>query len=429
MPRVRTIQALIFLIAMAMGMVGLMVWQPKGHLKWAENFLSPVKNESFRVGAKIEDKLPPDSRERVIREVTPPAHTALDFVICEIDDDPEQINAFGLYHPADLAITLNNLRDQGVKQIFISTHLHWPNKEPAENNTLATAMQGFDSVVVTTPLRRQLAGTPITPAFLRSSLPLSGIDGDSELLPRVNSFSLEPNLRFPQNTYAGFSTLESENATSTVPLLARWDDRLVFSSLLLALMQQYKATPEDVQVVLGSYIRLGNTGNIIPINSFGHYQPDLSFTAKPAPRTITSALSGQSSIIGATQKSAILTANGQRSSQFEAIDSPYFKLSQLAFTPRVSAPMTLKRIPLWLECILIADVAFLCAWFLAYRSMRRNTAFLISLIGIGLTFLSVYHIFHYWSPVSVYLLTLLSGWTLTTILAKPARRSLLSEEH
>ena len=405
-------------------MLGLLVWQPTGKLAWADNLLSPIKNEAFGIGAKIEDNTNGETRDRIIRKIAPPSHAALDYVICEIDDDSEQVNAFGLYHPTDLAITLLNLQEQGVQRVFLSTHLHWPDREPEENSTLSTAMRGFENVVVTAPLRRALHSVPLPPAFMRASIPASEVLGSSQRFPVINNLDMMHGIDFPQNTYAGFNLLESETPIDSLPMVARWNDRIVFSAVLLALMQNNKITPDQLLVQSGEYIRIGNSGNIIPIDEFGHFHPDPTFTAKNPPRRTTSALSGESSIIGATQKNAIVTATGNKTSEFEAIGDPYFKLSQLAYTPRVSGTETLSRLPNWLEYILIVDVAALAAWLLAYGFMRRNTAFLIALFAIWLLFLALYHTLQYWSPVSVHTLTLLTGWTLSNILAKPARRAL-----
>lgn len=421
---VRIVQAFIFLITLGVGLAALFIWQPGGRLSKVDDVLSPIKNESFSIGAKIEDNTPEGSRDRIIREVAPPSHSALDYVVCEIDDDPEQVNAFGIYHPADIAITLSNLRQQGVQRVYLSTHLHWPELDLEENNTLSTALKPFQSAVVSAPLRRNLSADHITPAFIRASIPASEVRGGLELLPVVNSIGIEPDVIFPGNTYAGFSSLESEKSSDSVPLVARWGDRVVFSATLLGLMQNSKVTPDQLIVQPGDYIRIGNTGNIIPIDTFGHFKPDPLFTAKTPPRTITSALSGESSIIGATQKAAIITATGTNSSKFEAVGSPYEKLSILAYSPRVSGAKTLSRIPTWLECILIVDIAILSAWLLAYKSLRRNISFLLTQVAIWVVFLIIYHILSYWSPVAVYSLTLLTGWTLSIVLAKPVRRSL-----
>ncbi|MGJ8672347.1 hypothetical protein [Rubritalea sp.] len=430
MKQLRIFQVFLFLIALGVGLLGLFLWQPNHKLDWADSVFSPAQNESFRIGAKIEDKVPAGSRDRITRKIAPPSHTALEYVFCEIDDDPEQVNAFGIYHPADLAITLTNLKQQGVQRLFITTHLHWPDKDLEETNTLATAMRGLESVVVTAPLRRNFKSDPIPPEFLSASIPLDQVIGQTELIPVVNSLAVAPNVLFPENTYAGFSELESEQVSENPPLLARWDKRIVFSSTLLALMQHCRITPDQLQVQLGSWIRIGNTGNIIPIDQFGRFSPDPDFInpkEHSPPRTLTSALSGEASIIGATQTEAILSATGSKSSQFEAIGNPYQKLSRLAYTPRAAGAETLHRIPIWLECILIADIACLCAWLLAYPAWRRNIAFVISTMAMLLLFLTLYHTAHYWSPISIYLLTLLAGWTLSMILAKPARRVINSQ--
>lgn len=394
------------------------MWHPAEKLAQIDKLLSPLNKADFRIGAFVEDASSDDSHEKVIREIVPPLHKALDFLICEIDDDPDQLNAFGIYHPTDLAITLENLNNQGIQQLFISTHLHWPALEAEEKATLATAMQSFSSVVIAAPVRRNITTQAIPPSFLRSSIPASRIHGNAELLPIINNLSFDSDIQFPANTHAGFSSIESEKATSSIPLVARWDDRVIFSATLLALAQHSKVSPQDISVYPGKCIRIGNAANLIPINEFGHYQPDSTFSEKQPARTITSALSGESTIIGATQTFAILTATGIKSSQFEAIGQPFKKLSQLAFTPRVSSATALHRIPRWLECILLVDIALLSAWLLRYRGIRRHAYFLLSATIIWIAFSLLCRVAPYWSPLSIYLLPLAAGWLSAMVFSK-----------
>lgn len=403
---------------MGLGLTALFVWHPAGKLSHLDALLSPFSRSGSLVGSKVEDSSQhPYHGDKSVREITPALQSDLNYLVCEVDDDPEQLNAFGLYHPTDIAITLANLKSQGIEHLFISTHLHWPSLETEEKNTLTTAMQGYSSIVISAPVRRSLTAQPLTPAFYRASVPASSAVGSTALLPAVNSLSVTPDISFPENTLAGFSAIESEEETRSMPLVARWGDRLIFSSPLLALTQRSGVSPNQLTVHPGKYIRVGNAGNVIPIDEFGHYQPAQETLFSPA-RRLASAKSGTVSIIGATQTFAILTATGESSSQFEAVGTPFQKLSQLADTPRVTSSTTLRRLPLWLECILIVDIAMLGAWLAGYRGLRRHIYFLISLLCTAAILSLLPLSLHYWTPLSLHALPLAAGWLLSLFFSK-----------
>lgn len=404
---------------------GLYVQLNSSHYAWLSTLdltLSPVQNEKFQIGAKVADPHIADQRALTVRKVLGPSNVKLDYLVCNIDDDPDQLNAFGLYHPADLAITCLNLQELGIKRAFLTTHLHWPELDAASNGTLASALEKFDQAVVSTPLRRQFNSSAISPAFIRSSIAINNVEGDTSLLAVVNHQSHPPTVQIPENTWIGFSHIEREESPGSEPLIALWDDRIVFSASLLHLIQRAGISLDEVNITLGSYIRLGHKGHFIPIDSFGRFTHNLDLETPQAERETTSADSGSASIIGARQEDAIVMANGEKTTKFASIPHVLEQVTQLLHTPRAGAPESIKRLAPWAEVSLLVLVCLSIIRLARYKGLRLTLSYLCITLALWICLLALYHGLHYWSPMSSYLSALLIGWTLTTILAKPLAR-------
>ena len=155
------------------------------------------------------------------------------YLVCSIDDDPDGTNAYGIYDPTDLAVTVSNLVRLNTRHLFLGTHLYWPDLPSIENNTLNSQLGLLDSCILSVPLRRSAAKVDIPNYLLDSSVALAEVNGNTLTLPRVNNLSLFPTMKIPNNCKVGFSQLESEPETSNIPLRAVWGDRVVLPSLLI----------------------------------------------------------------------------------------------------------------------------------------------------------------------------------------------------
>jgi hypothetical protein len=63
--------------------------------------------------------------------------------------------------------------------------------------------------------------------------------------------------------------LESEPHGDFPPLLARWDDRVVFSFPLLVVLQRLNLPPAGVEIRPGKFLRLSSDGPVVPIDEYG----------------------------------------------------------------------------------------------------------------------------------------------------------------
>jgi hypothetical protein len=351
------------------------------------------------------------------------------YLVCSIDDDPEGVNAYGIYDPTDLAVTVSNLVRLNTKHLFLGTHLHWPDLPLVENNTLNSQLELLDSCIISTPLRRAADTVDIPKYLLDSSVALAEVNGSALTLPQVNNLSLAPTLKIPSNCKVGFSQLESELETSSIPLLAVWGDRVILSSLLLERMHHLKLGPADIQITVGKAISLGGTGNVIPIDKFGYFSPTYS-PEIAEPHLISADITSVKESPVSTAN-AVLTASGVRADSYRAIESPVKLLTQLTLTPVFKNTVRYQRIWWWAELILAAVVAFLLtlAVRLSVISYWLWALVLLSCLAMGSISLSIVTIFY--SPIIYLLLALIVCMIVFPLLKRRANfiNELIDNQH
>lgn len=204
-------------------------------------------------------------------------------IVVALGDDPDGFFQSSPAAPIDIAVVLRNLPRLGADKAAIGIVLAWDEPDPMGLTALDNVLGRFDSLVMCAPLGRGAVPEPLPAAFRRASLPAAGIDG-SLGLPVVNRIPV-PGVILGESAAAGFQNIDSEPATDSIPLLARWDDRVVFAFSLLAAMQRLDVPPEKLEIRLGEYLRLGNEGPVLPIDASGRFAvSSLQHTRPPVVR-------------------------------------------------------------------------------------------------------------------------------------------------
>lgn len=207
-------------------------------------------------------------------------------VIVSLGDDLEGFFQASPPAPIDLAVVLKNFQRLGAKKAATAAVMAWETADAVELTAFESSLDGFDSLVMAAPLSRGAIASAMPPAFRRASIPLSAIPGDSSGLPVVNRVPVQGVVLKGKNSTAGFSVLESETASAFPPLLARWEDRVVFSFPLLTVLQRLDLPPEGMEIRLGEYLKLGPKGPIVPIDEYGRLaiplKPISAYTEIPA---------------------------------------------------------------------------------------------------------------------------------------------------
>lgn len=199
-------------------------------------------------------------------------------VIVSLGDDLQGFFQTSPPAPIDLAVILTNFQRLGAKKAATAAVFAWEKPDPIGLAAFEKSLAGFESLVMAVPLSRGVVPTPMPPALRRTSIPAEKVHGDVSKLPVVNRIPIPGVILGAGDTViAGFSVLEPEPSARLVPLLARWEDRLVFSFPLLTVLQRLDLPLAGVEVRLGEYLKLGPAGPLVPVDAFGR----LAMSLKP----------------------------------------------------------------------------------------------------------------------------------------------------
>ncbi|MES2660185.1 MAG: hypothetical protein V4689_16295 [Verrucomicrobiota bacterium] len=190
-------------------------------------------------------------------------------VIVSLDDDLKGFFQSSPPAPIDLAVIFTNFQRLGAKKAATAAVLAWEKPDPIGLAALEKSLSRFETLVMAAPLSRGVVGTAMPPSFRRTSLPVEKIHGDASGLPLVNRLPIPGIILGGETTITGFSALESEKPSKFIPLMARWEDRVIFSFSLLTVLQRLDLPLEGVEVRLGEFLKLGPEGPIVPVDEFG----------------------------------------------------------------------------------------------------------------------------------------------------------------
>ncbi len=188
-------------------------------------------------------------------------------IVVEVGDDPGGVFQENPPSPLDVAVMLSNLRRQGVERLACAAVLGWDEGEPLGFAALEREMAAFRSLTMAVPLVRGAAPEPMPAAFRRASIAAGSVPADLSGLPVVNRRAVRGSL-LAGHAMAGFQDLDGGGGDS-FPLLAKWEDRVVFAFPVVVVMQRLGVPAESLEIRPGSHLRFGRGGPVVPIDRHG----------------------------------------------------------------------------------------------------------------------------------------------------------------
>ena len=187
--------------------------------------------------------------------------------VISIGDDPDGVFQSSPPSAVDYAVILRNLKRLGVRRVAIPAVMAWDEPDPIALTAVDARLADFESAVTAAPLTRGAVGEDLPLPFLLASIPAEKVKGDVGSLPLVNRLAFPRTFLGSGKTLAGFSILESEPGPPA--LLARWKDRIVFSFPVIAALADAGEQADRIEVRLGSYLKLGPGGPVVPVDAGG----------------------------------------------------------------------------------------------------------------------------------------------------------------
>ncbi|HBE98079.1 MAG TPA: hypothetical protein DDW68_13010 [Verrucomicrobiales bacterium] len=173
--------------------------------------------------------------------------------------------------PANWVFLINSIREAGAEHLVITQSLSWENTDELVLRAIQHELSQLESFAIGIDLQRG----PITqefPSYLEGSVIQSPEAAALDEIPRINQIGSHPSIEAP---FYGFTQLENihpdkESDTIELPLLVRWNDKLLPSLELASLMAQNGSNPNSVLFLPGKSLLLkGQSLIIIPIDKTG----------------------------------------------------------------------------------------------------------------------------------------------------------------
>lgn len=325
----------------------------------------------------------PWTRRKAVPPVVAPPPRLLN-----IGDEPDGWFSASPLSPVDHALIFSKLHNAGHKILGVGHLMAWDEAEPLAMDGLRMKLDLFDAAVLALPLARGAGGEPVPAPFLRWSMPEDDAEGDVSSFPRVNRVSI-PNAELGgEKSLAGFSLLENESdpGDGKQPLLARWNDLIVFSFPLAVEIAARGLTPSDVMIRAGKDIRLGTDGPVIPIDDFGRgpVATDVMALDVPAMRLISeeNPLPPTAEPLLTRDVRAALAPEEKAWSDRLAASAQALRLAQ-RFQPSVTLP----RPDAMLELLLISGLTLFGTWATRMRHIAWRIIAAVMIAGLSVELL------------------------------------------
>jgi hypothetical protein len=233
--------------------------------------------------------------------------------------------------------------------------------------------------------------------------------GDYRRIPEWTAIVHEPKEEYRLMGTMGFTAAFPEDgAIDSVPLLFRYQGEIVPSFVLQAVLLWDKLAPDDVSVVLGSHIALGDKQRI-PIDETGAMRvdfgtprgligfDDLLLAAEQADaKQKTSApveqLKGAIALLARTDSASqtLPLAMGRKGSRGELYSAAIATIQRQTF---------LQRAPFWLDLALIGIAAVVSLWIPSWRKRPVAIGAFLALLVYAIAALALFSWKQIWAPI------------------------------
>ncbi len=308
-------------------------------------------------------------------------------VVISLGDDPNNIFQSSPQSPLDLAVILSNFQRHGVKRPAIAAVLAWDNPDVMSFTSLETKLASFSSVAMAAPLARGAVPETMPAAFRRASIPLEKVVGDATALPIVNRVPVSGVILGGDNCAAGFQAIDSEKAGGKPPMLARWGDRVVFAFPFVAAMQHLSVSPQQVEVRLGEWVKLGPKGPTLPIDRFGRLTMPLPTVKARSTLLAEDLIDAQPGIIPEAEKTLVFLRDDHNAADpaTRGFSQNLVSISTAITSDASLGPeVVFRRMETRSEWVLLGLASLILAW-LCGRSPFQQTVGYLALTGLCLT--------------------------------------------
>ena len=366
-----------------------------------------------------------DLRKRLVRPMVP--GTARTYLQVTVDERAAEDLHYPL-EPEDWWGLFNHAHQIGCRIAAIEEPLSWEGEGVAHLGRLAslnTALSQFETVVLTVDLDRLQRSQPIPNYLQAHAIPFSNVSGVTNSLIDVNRVLFPPSVTPAPHVRFAF---RSRKNTSTDNLaILRWGNHIIPSFPLAVAMAQANVPPDEVHIIPGRNIRVGN-GPIIPIDEFGAFQIDpvnhpgaierLAIEAY-SPSQIENTRAAIREKTDAVPACVLFADAGSRvSSPLQEKNSTLRTIATLDILPRPDGVESHQRLTMPTEVALLGMIAVIASLLIGLPAPLRHLSYLGLLVAVPALLATLYLRSQQWTPFAPALATALTGWILAIRMAR-----------
>lgn len=327
------------------------------------------------------------------------------------------LNSFPTYppNPMDYTVLFRHLYEQGARNVYAIAPMAW---EEEPDNIVKSAV-GYEL----DRFRHKALGRQMSESSRRASLPSGwkhlaippgNIIGKTDQFPRADRLvGEEPQITTEAGTLGTvvensdlFSA--SQESGKSFPLFVRWGEDIIPTLPLVAALNALDLDPEDVRLIPGDTLLLGNSRSI-PLDEYGRIPlaensgptlldtqevivPVMSGLRPPDMSAVRKLLSSADAVIvsepftpsEAPDAQALLTAKTIRSI-----------MGALAPAPAMLIPVA----PAWVQWVIVLDVLLLATWALRFRKRGRWLLWAFCILSAPVLAWYLFSVHGVWFPV------------------------------
>lgn len=264
-----------------------------------------------------------------------------------VDDETREIMGPNGGDPAEWAQFLRQTRLPDDRLIVINSSLSWTDTTELALRTLQSQIDLTPCLVV--GLRAELLNTESAlPPELAPSVIKQPVPGDWTL-PEVDYLTIPPSVTAPLFGISEVRGLKIEKNGDSLrlPMLIRWGDHVLPSLQLASLLTMFRVSPDELVIDSEGYLRLGETGPIMKVDSSGFAWLDSRLTE-----------------VQSASQLQIYPTNAETTKLIDLGETPYpskglaAQLAQASGTDSQTA-RSYQRWPVFLEILMVVFSSFL----------------------------------------------------------------------
>ncbi len=323
--------------------------------------------------------------------------------------------------PSEYAVLLAKLHQAGAREVAFSKPLTWESAAELELRALDSSLRPFREVLL--PIDLQEVPEPKPPEYLENSLlAKDALVGVASGLPVMNQVAVPPSVTAHPGIQFAFPDFGGRDLQYRVPgrlpVLTRWEGGFLPSWSLSLAMRMEGVPLDELQIIPGRYLRLGENGPVVPLDDFGRAKV---MQSEGLERELISATAlfttEEEEPLQLSEGVVLVDTTNQQGIKSRRLVAEAFSLLRF---PRPSEAKFFERLGLGWEVLLYFQIVLMAFVALYLKPFSQLIVLTVLCIGLFAFVLGLLNLRELWTPILPLIVAMTVSWCLVGYLQQIA---------